>query len=98
VTKITIPDARTLLGQTREENQRLRYELAIMQAERDEAREERDKVREAYQLPRLTDEQCQDLRIAFVDHDDERDETLAAVIEWYLRARAITAGDKHDMG
>ena len=28
MTKITIPDARTLLGQTREENQRLREELA----------------------------------------------------------------------
>ena len=28
MTKIVIPDARTLLGQTREENQRLREELA----------------------------------------------------------------------
>lgn|GEM_PF-1612879 len=37
-------------------------------------------------IPRLSDEAIADLRIAFVDHDDNRDEALACVIEWYIAA------------
>lgn len=50
---------------------------------------------EAAKVPRLTDAEVADLRLAFVDHDDERDEPLAAVIEWYIAARAISE-DSHE--
>jgi hypothetical protein len=36
-------------------------------------------------IPRLSEEAIQDLKIAYLDHDDERDEQLAMIIEWYLR-------------
>ena len=48
MTKIVIPDARTLLGQTREENQRLRAENEHL---REQVRKAQERLR-AYELDR----------------------------------------------
>ena len=40
--------------------------------------------------PKLTDKAVESLRIAYVDHDDARDESLAMVLEWYFKSIEVT--------